>query len=290
MAQLYYRHNITAIQTPKQMIFVRDKGRMCNNILQYAHVYAWGREHGKRTVSMRFAYKCRYFSICRTPWHNFSVYTAAKYLAKFGLLTVVGFHNPDENTEEKEELMLEKKNVLVEGWYVRYYDLFVKYKQEIISLFAFNKEIKQSAIAKLSAGSTGCDITLGVHIRRGDYKTWMNGQYYFEDDVYIDCIRQFSALHPGKRIAVFVCGNDPTLGKEKYRAALAEMNVSFPAGSPGEDLCLLSECDWLIGAPSTFSLVAAMYRDLPLYWIEEAGRRLTPDSFKHFDYLFRNIK
>ncbi|MDO5130828.1 MAG: hypothetical protein Q4D64_13035, partial [Prevotellaceae bacterium] len=43
------------------MIFVRDKGRMCNNILQYGHVYAWAREHGKRAVSMCFAYKYRYF-------------------------------------------------------------------------------------------------------------------------------------------------------------------------------------------------------------------------------------
>ena len=39
------------------MIFVHDKGRMANNMLQYGHVYAWGREHGRTTVSMRFAYK-----------------------------------------------------------------------------------------------------------------------------------------------------------------------------------------------------------------------------------------
>ena len=39
------------------MIFVHDKGRMANNILQYGHVYAWGREHGRKTMSMRFAYK-----------------------------------------------------------------------------------------------------------------------------------------------------------------------------------------------------------------------------------------
>ena len=39
------------------MIFVRDKGRMCNNILQFGHVYAWAREHDRKAVSMRFAYK-----------------------------------------------------------------------------------------------------------------------------------------------------------------------------------------------------------------------------------------
>ena len=36
---------------------------MCNNILQYGHAYAWGREHGRETVSMRFCYKYPYFAI-----------------------------------------------------------------------------------------------------------------------------------------------------------------------------------------------------------------------------------
>ena len=43
------------------MIFVHDKGRMANNMLQYGHVYAWGREHGRQTMSMRFAYKYPWF-------------------------------------------------------------------------------------------------------------------------------------------------------------------------------------------------------------------------------------
>ena len=30
------------------MMFARDKSQMCNNLLQYAHVYAWGREHGRK--------------------------------------------------------------------------------------------------------------------------------------------------------------------------------------------------------------------------------------------------
>ena len=37
------------------MIFARDKSQMCNNLLQYAHVYAWGREHGRKVISMRFS-------------------------------------------------------------------------------------------------------------------------------------------------------------------------------------------------------------------------------------------
>ena len=67
------------------MIFVRDKGRMCNNILQFGHVYAWAREHNRSCMSMRFAYKYQYFHICHTRWHNFLTYAVAKYAAKMGM-------------------------------------------------------------------------------------------------------------------------------------------------------------------------------------------------------------
>ncbi len=71
------------------MIFVRDKGQMCNNILQYAHVYAWARENHRHSMSMRFAYKYQYFHICTTKDHNFLMYVAGKYGAKYKILPVV---------------------------------------------------------------------------------------------------------------------------------------------------------------------------------------------------------
>ena len=60
------------------MIFVHDKGQMCNNILQYAHVYAWARENGRKSMSMRFAYKYQYFNICSSSYHNFLMYLVVK--------------------------------------------------------------------------------------------------------------------------------------------------------------------------------------------------------------------
>lgn len=272
------------------MIFVRDKGRMCNNILQYGHVYAWGMEHGRETLSMRFAYKYPYFHICSTRGHNFFVYVCAKYLAKWGLLPVVSFHQPGEATEEKEHFMLTHKNVLVEGWEVRFYDLFLKYRKEIVALFDFKPSIHAQIRAYLSENSQGADIKLGMHIRRGDYKVWMGGRYFYEDKVYADYIRRFLALYPGKRVVIYICGNDPTLDEEYYRKSFPDVTILFPKGNPGEDLCLLSKCDYLMGAPSTFSLVAAMYRDIPLCWMEERDAALTQAHFKKFDTLFRCIK
>lgn len=52
------------------MIFVKGYGQMCNNILQYAHAYVWGKENNVKVVSMRFAYKYRYFEVCNYKYHR----------------------------------------------------------------------------------------------------------------------------------------------------------------------------------------------------------------------------
>lgn len=47
---------------------------MCNNLLQFAHVYAWGREHGRKTMSMRFSYKYKFFKISHSGLVSFPMY------------------------------------------------------------------------------------------------------------------------------------------------------------------------------------------------------------------------
>lgn len=272
------------------MIFATDKGRMCNNILQYGHVYAWAREHGRKSVSMRFCYKYQYFKICHTRWHNFFTYIAAKYAAKWGLIAIVDFNDIAEEAIERDAaIVAHHKHVLIKGWCVRFYELFIKYKAEIIDLFSFDKPILDKTQAFMGKKKSN-EIRLGVHIRRGDYKTWHNGKYYFEDDVYQDYILQFQALFPGKKLTVYICSNAPAINQKEYQDKLKGIKVDFPQGGQEDDLCLLSECDYLIGAPSTFSLVAAMYHDLPLLWIEDKDQRITLNSFNKFNQLFQNIR
>lgn len=269
------------------MIFVHDKGRMANNILQYGHVYAWGREHGRKTMSMRFAYKYPWFHIGTTRHHNFLTYAFAKYAAKWRLIPTVRFDQEHADYSRQEQQMLHRKMLLVGGWYARWYDLFLKYKPEILQLFAFNEDVERHVNSLLATHHS--PLTLGVHIRRGDYATFQGGRFLYSDQQYVNVICQFCSLHEGESVTVYICGNDPKLDKEYFRQQLAGCNVVFPDGNPAEDLCLLSHCDFLIGAPSTFSLVAAMYHDIPLYWIENADTPLRADAFRHFDYLFRHI-
>lgn len=259
---------------------------MCNNILQYGHFYAWGREHGRQTMSMRFAYKFQYFHICDTPNHNFWHYTIAKYAAKWGLIPTLEFNEEGADITAQEQEMLNRKYIAVVGWEARWYDLFLKYKQEILDLFAFKQSVVKACESLLSEAAEG-SCRLGVHIRRGDYARWYDGKYFFSDEQFLRLIKQFISQHPDT--TVYICGNDPSLNKDLYRQELSGTKIIFPNGNAAEDLYILSECDYLIGPPSTFSLTASMYHDTPLYWIKDADSPLTESSFGHFDELFRHI-
>ena len=114
------------------MIFVTDKGRLANNIFQYGHLYAWGREHGRTTMSMRFAYKYPDFQIAHTRHHHFLLYILAKYAAKLHLIPTVQFNIMNDPFLEQQKTMLNSKYVLATGWCVRFPDLFEKYKDEML--------------------------------------------------------------------------------------------------------------------------------------------------------------
>jgi len=265
------------------MIFVTDKGRMANNIFQYGQFYAWGREHGRKTMSMRFAYKYPDFKISHTRNHNFFFYAAIKLAAKLHLIPTILF---DDKERGQIESLCSHKHVLVTGWNVRFPDLFEKYKDEIISLFEFMPKIQLNVDKIISSSNS---IKLGVHIRRGDYKTWCRGKYYYDDEQYINIIRQFTQLHQGREIDIYICTNDLELDVSKYQSNIDNAKVYFPTGSPTSDLCLLSRCDYLIGPPSTFTLVASMYHNTPLYWIADIQHKVTNDSFYPFDYQARHF-
>ena len=270
------------------MIFVTDKGRMCNNILQYGHLYAWGREHSVGTVSMRFCYKYPYFSIRHKRWHNPLTYALVKAAVKLKMMPVVEFHQMGSVYRDEQHIMLTNRFVYAWGWCVRFFDLFEKYKDEIRSLFAFRQSIIRHTQATLSAAGRDA-VRLGLHIRRGDYRTWSGGHYFFSDEQYAAVVSSFIGWQQGRKVHIFICGNDPELDRDYYRRLFGAENVSFPDGNPAQDLCLLSECDYMIGAPSTFTLVASLYHDTPIYWISDPARPVTADCFAGFDQRHREF-
>ena len=271
------------------MIFVRDKSQMCNNLLQFAHVYAWAREHGRSVMSMRFSYKYRFFRISRSNLVSFPLYIVAKYLAALKLLPTASFKHAECDTEALERKMLCHRHIVVSGWYVRFYDLFLKYRSEICDLFTIDTQYTLPVKQKMQQWD---GVRLGVHIRRGDYAVWKDGIYCYSNEIYAQFIGQFANLFPEKIIDVFLSTNDQSVTSDIFSQLVSDNHVRIHllGGNAAEDLFMLSECDYIIGPPSTFSLVAAMYRDIPLCRLDTVGSEgLQMSDFRLFDYWFRMI-
>lgn len=269
------------------MIFVKGYGQMCNNWLQYAHVYAWGRENDIRTVSMRFAYKYKYFHISSTSYHNFFVYLFAKLLIKCKLIKCLWIEGANAVTDKVICQLKHSDMISLDGFDFRFPALFMKYDKEIRQLFAFNSSIgrKKRWLSSLPEA----DLRLGLHVRRGDYAKWKGGKFFFSDETYAQVVKRFAALFPKKKIQVIITTNDPHININllKEISGVEEIYLSF--GNPGEDLFVLSECQYLVGPKSTFSLVASFYNNANLYWIEDKDFNFDQRHFRHFYDLFQMV-
>ena len=270
---------------------------MCNNLLQFAHVYAYGREHGRHVLSMRFSYKYPYFRIRYTKHTSFVLYLVAKVLAALRILPTASYRDGCDPVA-LERIVERHRNVVVAGWNVRYYDLFLKYRDEICSLFQIDEAYTLPVQAKMRVLDEEKGVRLGLHIRRGDYAQWADGRYFYDDKTYAAFVLGFVRLHPGETVHVYLATNDPVVTEGAFCRTLQEgtkegekqPKVHLLGGTPPEDLYMLSQCDALIGPPSTFTLVAAMYRDIPLCRMDQArAETLSREDFRKFDYWFRCI-
>jgi len=256
-------------------------------MLQFGHLYAWGRMRSISVIALRFCYKYTDFAISKTKHYHWLTYLFAKYGAKSGLISTVSFTDEEDVGTEGIERLQKARFVFLKGWGFRDYDAFLAYRAEIKNLFAFRPAIMQKVKKRLPALKENV-LRLGVHIRRGDYKTWMDGHYYYSDEDFIRIIQSFYALFPENSIEILIVGNEKKLPQEKFINALPGP-IYFLSGNRSEDLYALSTCNYLIGPPSTFSLMAAFYNDSNLYWILDKNYPLSKESFRKFDYLFRHI-
>lgn len=104
---------------------------------------------------------------------------------------------------------------------------------------------------------------IGVHIRRGDYKDFRNGIFYFTDDVWVNILKLLVS-NSDKKIVFFISTNekiDWNNYKDFETFSLKEIQ------GPSADLYGLSKCDYIIGPPSTFSNWAALIGEKPLCFV-----------------------
>jgi len=106
---------------------------------------------------------------------------------------------------------------------------------------------------------------VGLHIRRGDYATWLGGRYFYSLEQYREqAIRLAKHLFPNQDVEFLIASNEDVSDLAKT----LPNSTYFKDNSPLQDLALLASSSVIVGPPSTFSMWASFYSKVPIWFIK----------------------
>jgi len=169
------------------------------------------------------------------------------------------------------------KIVLMHGWLFRDKINQNKYKELVLDTWTPNHNFLKNINTYYNKYKVGHDILIGIHVRRGDYKRFEGGKWYFAPEQYYQKMIEISSLKKfeGKKIGFVICTNEKDMSLQNpENLSLFNDQRHFV-----EDLYLLAKCDYIVGPPSTFSLWASFYGDVPLLMIENVSTTIDDNYF-----------
>ena len=119
-----------------------------------------------------------------------------------------------------------------------------------------------------------CDVVVAVHLRHGDYKTHLDGRFFWEVPIYRGFIERIRGLLAPANVGFLVCSNARHSPED-----FTGLTWKPGPGSVAGDLYAMSRCDFVLGPPSSFSSWAAFQGGAKLLRITNADQAFTLDDF-----------
>ncbi len=165
---------------------------------------------------------------------------------------------------------------IVNAWEQRIHtSSFLKENDFIRSVILPEAESRKKAAERIELLRQKFDVVVALHIRRGDYKTFLEGKYYFEDDVYLHKMEQLNHLLAPVKV-VFAIFSNEKIDINNFTTINASFNND---NTPIGDMWGISLCDFIIGPLSTFSMWASFWKKVPLHFIQKDTEIKTMDIF-----------
>lgn len=165
--------------------------------------------------------------------------------------------------------------IFLRGWLIRASRSVEQHGDTLRRYFRPDEAFRVQAEKRVHALRQRHDVVVGVHIRQGDYRTWLNGKYYFPTARYVRWMRNLAATFEERRVGFLVCGDEPHHERE-----FDGLSVCCHGGHLVEDLHALSCCDYLLGAQSTFSQWASFYGNVPLLHLRHTDDEVELANFR----------
>jgi len=166
------------------------------------------------------------------------------------------------------------KLLFVQGWGFRDHENLPRHAALVRKIFTPHPLHCRRIDQLLSTMRERCDVVVGVHVRRGDYRKFFRGAYFFEWEDYERYMRRIENELADRRVGFLVCSN------EAVPPAVVERGDVTPGyGDMLEDLYALARCDYLLAPPSTYSMWASFYGAVPLKIVRYPSEPLSMEMF-----------
>jgi len=151
------------------------------------------------------------------------------------------------------------------GWFFEDLQSWYGHSDEIRRAFRPD-EVTQKQAKAIFDGIGPSTKIVGIHIRRGDYRTAYNGKYCFDNEEWsgIICSLNHQFKKCNESVVFLICSDE-----EVALDVPDEIDIIYSRENAYVDLDLLSKCDLLVGVMSTFVCWASFMGQVPLIVTEE---------------------
>lgn len=177
-----------------------------------------------------------------------------------------------------------KKTLYLEGWLFRNPKGIEVYRNEIVNFFRPNKSIMRSVEKTLAPLRENYESVVGVHIRKGDYRSEAFAKSFLFDDKEVSTILNQYLSASGKdkeKICFLICSDGPI-----DISSFNGLHVAISKGNATHDLFALAAADGIIGSDSTFGAFASYYGNIPFIVLRKEG--IDWDYYKDKQGYFEN--
>jgi hypothetical protein len=285
------------------LIIANKSGQLANRIIVFAHCIAFSQEYNMAVLGHAFDEYTDFFEGPRkglkikggSVSHFFdtssffrhkcfeSFRICAKAMRKSNLNDLALIKNIHLKNDEEVFLLNDPTNlpelksnkiIFLSGWGLRTKDLIEKHHDFITNYFTPLKIYRDSAEEVVLPLKNKFKIVVGIHIRRGDYKNFLNGKYFYELETYKNAMENIARIFGHDSTAFVICSNE-NIDLDFFSG----LNVVKGPGHFAADSHTLSLCDYIAGPPSTFSMWASFYGQKPLWMIRNVEQIPQLESF-----------
>ena len=287
------------------MLIVGTKfGQLGNRLLLFGNVIANSIEHDYFVINPYFEEYKKYFEGTSNEFNSkyeFGLEVTNNKLLKrvldsrFSYLTlkapmlyslfnmkVVSDNGRNYNMNEDGFINLAKDSTLiVNGWLFRDQENLLKHREPLREIFRPLESSRENIHQCISYVGKNKKILVGVHIRRGDYRLYKGGLYFYSLEAYAKIISHLNKLFKAKEnkeVAFLIC-SDECIDLSVFYG----LPVYSGTNHIIEDMYSLAECDYIIGPPSSYTRWSAYIGRKPLCEIRNIEKNISINDF-HYVY------